>query len=303
MNIKFLTLFVFLTLLFGVKAQNRARFEVKIEKIAFQSGGETLRGDLRLPIKPGPHPAFVTVHGSGYTTRNGHFVKTFAERFSRLGFAVLTYDKRGTGESEGELPKSNKFGMRIFADDAIAAIKFLKERPDIDSTQIGLEGVSQAGWISPMAAVESGDIAFNIIVSGPTTTIFEEDYYSDLTGDNQAVPTNLPAEEIEKRVREKGPRGFGALPWLKRMNIPTLWIYGELDQSIPVFLCLEMLDNLIENDGKPFEYKIFENANHGLKVAKTGGRWERPVPRKTVPGYFETMEEWLFQRISFKEQK
>jgi pimeloyl-ACP methyl ester carboxylesterase len=42
----------------------------------------------------------------------------------------------------------------------------LKTRGDIDGAQIGLLGVSQAGWIMPLAAVRAKDISFLISVSG-----------------------------------------------------------------------------------------------------------------------------------------
>ena len=48
----------------------------------------------------------------------------------------------------------------------VAAFEYLKTRNDIDSRQIGLFGVSQAGWVMPLAAVRAKDIAFLISVSG-----------------------------------------------------------------------------------------------------------------------------------------
>ena len=82
---------------------------------------------------------------------------------------------------------------------------------DIDAGQIGLWGISQAGWIIPIAAaVSRGDVAFTIIVSGPTVSIAEENYYSELTGDDQMKPTNLSREEISRRLKEITPAGLDA---------------------------------------------------------------------------------------------
>jgi uncharacterized protein len=53
------------------------------------------------------------------------------------------------------------------AGDVVAAFEYLKTRSDIDAAQIGLLGVSQAGWVMPLAAVRARDIAFLISVSGP----------------------------------------------------------------------------------------------------------------------------------------
>jgi uncharacterized protein len=48
----------------------------------------------------------------------------------------------------------------------VAAFEYLKTRSDIDPTQIGLLGVSQAGWIMPLAAVRAKNLAFLISISG-----------------------------------------------------------------------------------------------------------------------------------------
>jgi pimeloyl-ACP methyl ester carboxylesterase len=77
--------------------------------------------------------------------------------------AVLGYDKRGVGGSTGDW---NTASFHDLAGDIVAAFEYLKTRSDIDSAQIGLLGVSQAGWIMPIAAVRAKDIAFLISVSG-----------------------------------------------------------------------------------------------------------------------------------------
>ena len=48
----------------------------------------------------------------------------------------------------------------------MSAFEYLKTRSDIDHAQIGLLGVSQAGWIMPLAALRATDIAFLISISG-----------------------------------------------------------------------------------------------------------------------------------------
>ena len=76
---------------------------------------------------------------------------------------MLGYDKRGVGESTGDW---NAATYEDLAGDAISAVEYLKTRRDIDAAQIGLLGISQAGWIMPLAAIRTKDIAFLISVSG-----------------------------------------------------------------------------------------------------------------------------------------
>jgi uncharacterized protein len=52
------------------------------------------------------------------------------------------------------------------AGDVVAAFDYLKTSADIDSSQIGLLGWSQAGWVMPLAAVRAKDLAFLISISG-----------------------------------------------------------------------------------------------------------------------------------------
>jgi uncharacterized protein len=52
-------------------------------------------------------------------------------------------------------------------DDGLGAIKYLKSRKEIDAKRIGVWGLSQGGWLGPLAASRSADVAFVIAVSGP----------------------------------------------------------------------------------------------------------------------------------------
>jgi pimeloyl-ACP methyl ester carboxylesterase len=52
-------------------------------------------------------------------------------------------------------------------DDELGAIKYLKSRKEIDAKRIGVWGLSQGGWLGPLAASRSADVAFVIAVSGP----------------------------------------------------------------------------------------------------------------------------------------
>ena len=94
------------------------------------------------------------MHGSG--AQNRESILPFARFLIRHGIAVLGYDKRGVGGSTGNW---NTASFDDLADDVVAAFAYLKARGDIDGRQIGLLGVSQGGWIMPLAAVRAKDIA------------------------------------------------------------------------------------------------------------------------------------------------
>jgi imidazolonepropionase-like amidohydrolase/pimeloyl-ACP methyl ester carboxylesterase len=149
---------------FGVKASfdllrvPPPREFYKEEEVTFKNGDVTLSGTLLLPTgRQGAAPVVVFTHGGGPETRASG--RSWALGFVRRGFAALVYDKRGTGKSTGSWQTSN---MDDLANDALAGIELLKTRSEIDRTKIAVAGHSQGGWIAPLAATKSKDVAFVI---------------------------------------------------------------------------------------------------------------------------------------------
>lgn len=140
----------------------------KNEDVKFRSGNIPLSGTLSLPEISGPHPAVIFISGSGRQTRDGdpwmNGFRILAEDLARQGIAVLRYDDRGAGRSGGG---SSTDTMETFAEDAYAAVQYLKARPDIDPHRIGLLGHSEGGLIAPMVAVRTTDVAFIVMLAGP----------------------------------------------------------------------------------------------------------------------------------------
>ncbi|MGA7885305.1 MAG: alpha/beta fold hydrolase [Acidobacteriaceae bacterium] len=144
-------------------------YQVKTVTIPNPAAHVSLAGTLTEPEGNGPFPAVVLVGGSGPIDRDetvfGH--KPFlvlADFLTRHGIAVLRYDKRGVAGSTGNYKNAT---TRDFADDALAALEFLKAQPNIDAKHLGLIGHSEGGMIAPMVAVESHDISFVVLMAGP----------------------------------------------------------------------------------------------------------------------------------------
>jgi pimeloyl-ACP methyl ester carboxylesterase len=154
----------------GSPSRTARRVDVeKHDDIHFLNGDVQLAGTVIAPATArGRHPAVVLVHGSGPANRQQ--ILPFARRLIRHGMAVLTYDKRGVGGSTGDWQAAS---FEDLAGDVVAAFEYLKTRQDIDGQQIGLLGVSQAGWVMPLAAVRAKDIAFLISVSGAGIPVAE----------------------------------------------------------------------------------------------------------------------------------
>jgi pimeloyl-ACP methyl ester carboxylesterase len=128
-----------------------------------------LRGTLTLPDATGPFRAVVLLSGSGPNDRDqliwGHRVfLVLADYLTRQGIAVLRYDDRGAGRSEGNHDEAS---FEDFAMDALAAQEYLGARPEIDHDQIGLIGHSEGAAIAPIAASKSDDVSFIVLMAAP----------------------------------------------------------------------------------------------------------------------------------------
>lgn len=144
--------------------------------IQFGSGGFRLVGDLHLPMGPEPYPAVIVVHGDGPQTRTSTPGTSDVIRiFGDAGFAVFVWDKPGSGQSTGDFDQEHTLRQRakILAD----AVQVLVEHPAIDPDRIGLWGLSQAGWVMPMALERTDDVAFMIVVSGGGEDSIEQTAY------------------------------------------------------------------------------------------------------------------------------
>jgi hypothetical protein len=146
--------------------------EVRFEN---NRAGVRLVGTLTVPVSGGRFPAVILIPGSGAQDRDGSPVGgapvighkrllVMGDYLTRQGLAVLRMDKCGVGQSTGDLLSTTSADS---ANDVVTAVKFLKNRGDIDAKQIGLIGLSEGGTIAPIAATKSNDVAFVILMATP----------------------------------------------------------------------------------------------------------------------------------------
>jgi dienelactone hydrolase len=114
---------------------------VSRHEVCFDSGGVRCAAWLYLPAGTAPFPVVVMAHGFGGTRALG--LPRFAERFVAAGLAVLVFDYRGFGDSEGE-PRQLVDVARQQADWA-AALAYVRGRGDLDRRRVALWGTSFAG--------------------------------------------------------------------------------------------------------------------------------------------------------------
>jgi len=256
----------FLLLLFvtGCAAANPPDF--KTTEIKFVSEGVSLAGTV---FTPGHiQAAVVIVHGSGQEKRMTAFATTLAKN----GIAVLTYDKRGVGESGGlyagpEVGTNNiDFqNLNLLSLDASAAVNTLSQFLSNDQVPIGLIGASQAGWIIPLAAAKNTKVRFMTVFSGALITAKEQLRFQFYTNGDQNFWETHSEEEARKHVFHDPDKYefIDTNPYdiLSKLSIPGLWIYGGKDIQVPANLSIEYLDKL-KVKGKQYDYKLFPDLGH-----------------------------------------
>ena len=263
----FLLMSLFLLPLNQVKAQSLD--SIITENVTFKSEGVSLAGTIYKPKHS--HAAVVIVHGSGQETR----MTEFAELLAKNGISVLTYDKRGVGESGGiyagpEVGTNNidLVNLTLLAKDASAAVNILHQQNNI--APIGLVGFSQAGWIIPIAAHKNLLVEFMVLFSCPTVTTLEQlrfQFYTDGRTDFWENHTEADAREhINNDPDRYQFTSTDPKVALSTLSIPGLWLFGEKDIQIPVKLCIEHL-NTFKVQGKLFEYCLFSTLGHNTAFA------------------------------------
>jgi uncharacterized protein len=165
------------------------------QPVSFNDGEVRLSGVLLLPSGSGPFPAVVFAHGAGPATHDEPAWVLHANAFLSHGFAVLSYDKRGSGKSTGDLDLADYDDL---ANDLLASIRYLRTRPDIIGREIGILGRSEGGWVGPLAASQDPAIAFVIMSSGAALGPLDENLYW--------VKSTLHAEGATDSVVEQAVR-------------------------------------------------------------------------------------------------
>jgi pimeloyl-ACP methyl ester carboxylesterase len=186
----------------------------RVEEVSFRNGDIRLAGTLTIPPGKGPFPAIILLTGSGAQNRDEELFgfrpfKILADTLTRSGLAVLRCDDRGVGGSTGSVSASTS---AEFAGDALAMKHFLAGRSDINSKKIGFLGHSEGAIVAAMAAVQSNDVAFIVLMAGPSIpgdSIIVYQVGSLARGQGQLERDVQRAMDLQRRVLEAAKTNRG----------------------------------------------------------------------------------------------
>ncbi|MDR1201175.1 MAG: alpha/beta hydrolase [Tannerellaceae bacterium] len=292
-------------------------FPYKVENVTFENkeAGIRLTGTLTLPKSSDNVTTVVLISGSGPQNRDeeimGH--KPFlvlADYLTRQGIAVLRFDDRGVGESQGNYSEAT---LADFAADVKAAVDYLKTRKEINKDKIGLIGHSEGGCIAFMLASQNVP-AFIITlagvgVTGPEllamqrkalfqATAIPDEYinqFNDYMAEAQQIAvkaksvyelregitkifTGTPVEkQIEPAIQQlSSPEIVSFLQYdpkeyFKNIQCPVFALNGMRDLQVPSAENLSaILNDVTANGNKNVRTKPYFNLNHLFQTARTG---------------------------------
>jgi hypothetical protein len=258
--------------------------------ISFKSGKYTLKGNLIVPKTSGrKFPVIIFIVGSGLSSYASNYTKLLDSLFEMNlpldSVALLYFDKRGIGQSEGKWFNTS-FEER--AADVKAAADYLKTLSNIDTNKIAVVGHSQGGWIVQMCLAKYPEtFVGGISMAGPTFSIKKQlinDYQSKfICAENlDSIKANRKAEKSVNRdlfLTSLFPfkegwkqlqviKNFEPSSYLKKIDKPILLMFAENDALVYPNWCLKELSNVFPG-GLPnnFDTMVIKGANHGFKIS------------------------------------
>jgi pimeloyl-ACP methyl ester carboxylesterase len=129
----------------------------RMQELRVERDGATLVASY----SPAGSTAVVAVHGASEGTRSWYLYRHLHDVLPPAGIGVVTFDRRGDGASTGT-PSRGHFGTQ--ADDVLAVADAA------GAERVGLWGISQGGWVAPLAAARSDRVAFLVLLASTGVT-------------------------------------------------------------------------------------------------------------------------------------
>lgn len=255
-------------------------------------GGIVLHGTVLTPAgAPDRHPGMVLVHGAGEGTPRTKLMGE-AVAFARTGMSVLVYDKRSAGYSVFH----RDYGQ--LARDALGAVAALRAQPGVDPAKVGLWGLSEGGWVAPLAASQSSQVAFVVTVGGNVLEPLRQQTWATAAGLRKAGVSGSLVDRTEPNLyRVIADGGLFPEPWyspgpvLERVKQPVLAIWGADDLLTPPQETPPLFAAALERGGnRHYTLRYVPDADHAAHQSPDHGVTRLPA---LAPGYAQLVGDWV----------
>ncbi len=227
------------------------------------SDGMRIHGQLFLPpgLKPGERrPGLLFFHGGSHRQMLlgwhyiGYYNNAYAmnQYLASRGYVVLAVNYRsgtGYGLSFREAPAQGATGASEF-NDVLGAGLYLRNRPDVDPTRLGLWGGSYGGFLTAMGLSR----ASNLFAAG----VDLHGVHNWNVGIRTFIPNYSPKPDEERLAFESSPMAS-----LDTWKSPVLVIHGDDDRNVSFRETVDLVEGLRERHVE-VEQLILPDEIHGF---------------------------------------
>lgn len=286
--------------------------------------GVTLAATLSTPDGTGPWPCVVALHPASGGTRDDPSILHLVGTLVPAGIVVASYDRRGEGDSQGAIGGS----LARLAADAAAVSRQIAASVGIE--RVAVWGLSQGGWIGPMAAVDEPTIERVVAVSAcgvaPSVQMhfamenvlreqgFDDDVVVAAHAVRRAIESRHEAGDVdgarEARVAVDGepwvpfaylpdledlegePFGMGLDPLAtwSSLTVPTLAIYGGWDRWVPIETSIQVWRAAFADRPGLLTIERASDAGHTMRVVDDPADLDEAGP--VSPVYTDLLLGW-----------
>src|SRR5579871_205459 len=216
------------------------------ERVTIPYAGQFLYGILRKPIEVARPPVMVMTCGLDSCKEE---TAAYEEPYLARGIATLVFDGPGQGEAEYDFP------IRGDCETVIkAVIDYVETRRDVDSSRIGLWGVSLGGYYAPRAAAFETRVGACIALSGPFDFSEAWEFLPELTREAFRVRSHCAsAADAKRHAATLSLKGIAG-----RVACPLFIVAGKQDRVIP----WEHAERLARETSGPVELVLIPDGGH-----------------------------------------
>lgn len=241
-----------------IKKLQTAGMEAAIPELLTFKGGDGKTDVYGMLFKPSnfdpkrKYPLLVSVYAGPETPQaemvNENFFRPHG--FTEMGFLVAVFDGRGTTR-RGKAYLDAIYGKlgQMEIDDQAAGVKYLSQRPYVDSNHVGVYGTSYGGYASLMCLLRYPDVFHAASASSAVTDW--RNYDSIYTERFMGLP----------QQNREGYTAGAAATYAQNMKGKLLIYFGTADNNVHPSNTLQFLTAL-DRAGKDYELRVGTDAGH-----------------------------------------
>jgi hypothetical protein len=163
---------------------------------------------------------------------------------------------------------------------------------------VGVWGLSEGGWVAPLAASRSSKVTFVIVVGGNAMTPIQQQLWSETSSLRRVGVLGSLIDHGKRNFTRLGADAgllaeayFDAQDVLQRVRQPLLGVWGSRDLQTPPEDNPSLFAQALRRGGNThYTFRFFAGAEHAAHVSPDGGVTRGP---ELAPGYAELVGSWI----------